>query len=155
MLRYANREDISQIASIYESLDRIHRDNIPEMFKIISAENRQTTMLNDFDDETIRYIVAEKSGEILGFAKLLIKRIPENHPVLIPQKLLHIEEMAVKEKRLGVGAKLIEYAEAVAKELGASALTLQVMKFNLDAKEFYKKTGFCSVFEGMSKALKR
>lgn len=153
MIKYAKKEDRKQIALLYEGIDRIHCDNVPDTFKLVLAENRQELILDDMNNDNIRYIVAEVNGEILGFAKLLIKQIPDNHPVLLPKKLLHIEEIAVKEKRVGIGTQLITYAESVAKELEASLLTLNVIKFNEDAKKFYLKTGFESAFEGMVKAL--
>lgn len=153
MLRYARRKDVDQIASLYEELDKIHRDNVLGMFKLVTIDDRSKSILSDIDQKSVHYIVAELNGEILGFAKLLIKIIPEDHPVLLSQTILHIEEMGVKEKRDGIGTNLINYAETVAKECGATVITLQVMKFNSEAKNFYMKVGFNSTFEGMSKAM--
>ena len=152
MIRYANKNDVDKIAYLYEDLDKVHRDNVTRMFKLVTINDRRNTILTDIDQENVRYIVADFDGEIKGFAKLLIKTVPDNHPVLLPQTIVHIEEMAVCEKRKGFGKKLIKYIEEeITKEFGAKIVTLQVMDFNNEAKKFYSEVGFETMFYGMRK----
>ena len=153
MPRIARAEDAKQIAELYAELDQVHWEGVPGLFRRVTLEERQGMISYELEEENVRYIVSDTAGEVAGFAKLVIVRIPEDHPLMVPATMLHIEEMAVKEGREGEGTRLIAFAEEVGRELGATVMTLQVLGLNEEAKSFFWTNGYSQVFAGMSKVL--
>jgi len=79
--------------------------------------------------------VAEVDGKLAGMVHIVGKR----------QNTVKISPLIVSEsyrKRYGVGNKLLEHAEAAAKEVGARQLYCTVAQKNIDAVNFFKKRGF-------------
>ena len=83
-----------------------------------------------------RYLVAEKNGEILGYAGAW---------VILDES--HITNIAVREdaRGQGIGRKLTEELLRILSSLGACYATLEVRVSNLRAQNLYKSLGFVSV----------
>jgi ribosomal protein S18 acetylase RimI-like enzyme len=58
--------------------------------------------------------------------------------------LVNVHDVAVKEayRGLRVGARMLELAQAIAKERGACKLTLEVLSNNAPARQLYQRIGF-------------
>ena len=72
-----------------------------------------------------------------------------------PEKLLHVAVLTVRQthRRRGIGEALLGRAEEIAREFGASRLTLEVYLFNDGAVRFYERVGFDPLKYLMSKSI--
>lgn len=96
------------------------------------------------------FILAEIEGQVVGFAGLRI-----SPTVLYREPHAEITEMFVMEdfRRRGVGRALIEHAEQMAHEKGASEIIVATDFYNHGAQELYRSLGFCHHDITLSKEL--
>lgn len=86
------------------------------------------------------FILAKEGEEILGFASY------EHNYNQKPQTKIHKIYVLTGTQGKGIGKKLIDFVENVAKESHSTVLTLNVNRFN-KALHFYQKLGFEIVSE--------
>jgi ribosomal protein S18 acetylase RimI-like enzyme len=119
-------------------------------------------MLGVLADESLYLLVAEAEepaqefakGAILGFVQVAIHdALPI--PILVPRRIAFVEILAVREevRRAHIGRALMEHAQHRAKELGATAIDLNVHEFNQAAFNFYRSLGYATSSRRMSKRL--
>ena len=84
-------------------------------------------------------LVAEAAGEVVGFVDVRLDRSHDAMHRAITS--CHIVEIAVVEARRsgGVGARLLEAAEAWGRERGATFASLEFLIANARAAEFYQR----------------
>lgn len=87
-------------------------------------------------NKAARYLVAEKGGEVIGYAGAWII-LDESHITNIA--------VAEAERGRGVGRKLTEALMQYISNLGAAYATLEVRVSNVRAQNLYKSLGFVSV----------
>ena len=87
-------------------------------------------------NKAARYLVAEKGGEVIGYAGAWII-LDESHITNIA--------VAEQERGRGVGRKLTEALMQYISNLGAAYATLEVRVSNERAQRLYKSLGFVSV----------
>ncbi len=80
-------------------------------------------------------MVADKAGEVIGFALYYIRYSTWKG------RCLYLEDFFVNEKyrREGIGAMLFEATIATARKKGAKRMDWQVLNWNVPAINFYKK----------------
>lgn len=81
--------------------------------------------------------VAEESERIVGFLIAQMTRFPSVHVVTI--------DVVEKARRRGVGAALMDAAEAWARSLGARQVSLEAAENNHAAQAFYEKRQYAKV----------
>lgn len=86
--------------------------------------------------------VAVSEQEIVGFAVGKVKMTPED-PLIKSHKTVYIDEIYVLPafRKNKVGKELLSCLEAVADEINADRIDLNVWSFNKDAINFYEKVG--------------
>ena len=139
-IREAKIEDLKQIAIIQKQIQDLHLKERPEIFKeknMNMIEQELIQMMNS-KEETIIVAVNEKSI-IYGILIYKIKEI-KNHINLQDSKILWVDDIGVNEKyrKNGIGKKLMEEAENIARLQKCNRLELNCWSFNKDALEFYK-----------------
>ncbi len=84
-------------------------------------------------------LVAEVDGHAVGFACLQMRR-----SICYTETWFELAELYVEPscRRRGLGRRLVGLAERVAREHGASQVTLLVNKANAAAQEFYHAMGY-------------
>ena len=82
------------------------------------------------------YLALDEAGRPVGAMKMTLRGFCGLYPYL---GLLGVHP---ESRGLGVGAFLISQAEQMARESGASRITLMVSDFNAGAMRFYKRLGF-------------
>lgn len=95
--------------------------------------------------------VALDGGEVVGTFQLTFI------PNLTGRGALRVKVESVKVKAArrsgGIGARMMEFAEARAREAGAAMLELSSNKARKDAHRFYERLGFARSHEGFKKKL--
>jgi len=132
------------------NIRKAHSKDVPDILVLIKelAEfehglNEVTVteqeLLNDgFGEENLfNCIVAEIDGEIVGTA------IYYNTYSTWNGKCLYLEDLIVKRKirSKGIGSLLMKEVMKIANREGAKRMAWQVLDWNVDAQDFYKKIG--------------
>jgi len=82
-------------------------------------------------------LIAEQDGERAGFLYAVTDR-----DFFTRERYLHVSEIVVARSGAGVGARLMEAAEAWAQERGYRIVTLNVVEENVPAQRFYARLGY-------------
>ena len=154
-IRKAKNEDIEQIITIIKEIAEIHVKNRPDIFKKKDKSIIRNWIENVIQNENEVILVASnKNDTIYGVLIYQIKEIKE-HINLIDKKKLWIDELGVFERYRGqgIGKKLLQEAEQIARELECDSIELNCWDFNKEAIEFYEKNGIITQRRIMEKRL--
>lgn len=139
-IRESKIEDLKQIAIIQKQIQDLHLKERPEIFKEknMNMIEQELIQIMKSKEETIIVAVNEKSI-IYGILIYKIKEI-KNHINLQDSKILWVDDIGVNEKyrKNGIGKKLMQEAENIARLQKCNRLELNCWSFNKDALEFYK-----------------
>lgn len=143
-IRRANLNDYSQLCGLFEEVDELHRQAMPEVFKRPSGPARSRSYLNRLlADKNAALLVAEEKGELLGLLHIFVQEV-KDIPLLKPRKLVFVENLVVKKgfRKKGIGKKLMQEGVNWTLSQGASLIELNVWEFNQEARKFYQKLDF-------------
>ncbi len=97
----------------------------------------------------IRVLLAEVDDESVGLATLI-----ESFSAFNAAPVLNVHDLAVVEdhRGQGIGGRLLEATEAMAREMGCTRVTLEVLPDN-PARKLYERQGFLKKSDVMVKSL--
>ena len=142
-VRFAEREDLERVNELRRQVNDLHVAGKPEVFRPGFPDALRDHVYTIWNDPRQRIAVAERGGVICGFAVLNHIVRPEN-PFMFERDFLDIDEFCVDAgcRRQGVGAELIAFIRAWAKEQGFRRIELNMWEFNQGALAFYEAEGF-------------
>ncbi len=136
---------ISATSNDYQTIQNIAHQTWPIAYGEILSKAQLDYMLDAFyNEEALKdsvankghhFILAKEGEETLGFASY------EHHYNQKQQTKIHKIYILPKTQGKGIGKKLVDFVEKVAKENDSDALSLNVNRFN-KALNFYQKIGF-------------
>jgi len=143
VIRFAKEDELERINVLRKQVNDLHVEGKPDVFKPGFNEELQNYVYYIFKDPEQKIVVADKDGEICGFAILHHIYKPEN-PFMKVRDFLDIDEFCVDEKhrREGIATDMVEFIKNFAKEQGYHRLELNMWEFNQDALAFYEAAGF-------------
>ena len=143
VIRFAKEDELERINVLRKQVNDLHVEGKPDVFKPGFNEELQNYVYYIFKDPEQKIVVADKDGEICGFAILHHIYKPEN-PFMKVRDFLDIDEFCVDEKhrREGIATGMVEFIKNFAKEQGYHRLELNMWEFNQDALAFYEAAGF-------------
>jgi len=150
VIRRANEKDFTGLRELYHQVDALHHRALPQLFKAPDDILRTSEFIQEqLSQEETLLLVAERSGQVIGFVLAVIHQ--RDHPLLIPFRVVHIDEIVVDEQFFGTGLaqKLVEQVDRWAQEKDAREIQLQVFEFNQRAVAFYEKVGFTTASRRM------
>jgi GNAT superfamily N-acetyltransferase len=143
-IRMAGPSDASLLAKIGEQTfhDSFGPANTPQdMAKYLAKSFGESIQASELKDPGNSFLVAEVSGEPVGYARLRAgsapSSIPGSHPIEIV-RFYSVKEWIGR----GVGPRLMQECLDVAAGTGHDTLWLDVWERNERAIAFYKKWGF-------------
>lgn len=154
MVRFARKEDYEAINALRAPVCALHSNGYPALFKPVFAKDHQERVLKMMEDPEQDVLVAEKNGQLLGFAMVeYIKREETNSMYAVHEA--HIVEIGVDEtsQGKGIGTALIQAVKDAAKVRGCRSVQLDVWEFNKSALRFYEKLGFVTLRRKMEQVL--
>ena len=154
MVRFARKEDYEAINALRAPVCALHSNGYPALFKPVFAKDHQERVLKMMEDPEQDVLVAEKNGQLLGFAMVeYIKREETNSIYAVHEA--HIVEIGVDEtsQGKGIGTALIQAVKDAAKVRGCRSVQLDVWEFNKSALRFYEKLGFVTLRRKMEQVL--
>ncbi len=153
-IRRASEKDIPVIDRLLYAVSKVHSDVRPDLFKQGTKKYNDAELQNILSDDTTPVFVAEKDGNILGYAFCIHKQFLDDN-ILTDIKTLYIDDLCVDESARGqhIGRALYDYVLNYAKECGCYNVTLNVWADNTSALRFYEKIGLKVQKIGMEKIL--
>lgn len=143
-IREALPDDYESLLHLFDQIDTMHRENLPDVFVRPSGKAREMDYFVDLlSNPDIGFFVAEADKRTVGFIHGGIREMPK-FPILAQRRIAVIDEIAVLNdfQRNGIGSKLVETVHAWAVDSGAESIELNVYDFNQGAIAFYRRLGF-------------
>jgi ribosomal protein S18 acetylase RimI-like enzyme len=142
-IRKATTEDLSRLEELYRELEEDAVLYQPEHF-VFSPKGTRTEQVKEFlDSDTQTMLVAEKDGEVIGFAHLVLIKA-KKVPCLKSETSLYLQDLVVTSeyRSQGIGTILMNEAKKYGRENGADFFRTQVFPQNTDGLRFYERNGF-------------
>lgn len=141
--RPATINDHNGIAHITGDVLALHADALPDQFQTTADSLPVNHFHAAFETSDSGFLVAERTGEIVGYAKLHVRHAPDA-PMLVPRRYAFLDEIGVltTEQGKGIGRQLIDAAVQWAHEQGLDRIELNVHEFDGSAIGFYERLGF-------------
>jgi len=149
-IRVATEKDLDTIEALFEDLDALHRDRLPNRFRAPTEPARSREHLNGLFIEPSAILIADDTGFIH-----VTLREPPPLPIFVPRRFVRIENIivAARARRRGIGRALFAAAESWAKDRGATELELTVYTANHEALAFYRALGFTDLAARLARAV--
>ena len=135
VIKEASIEDINKgLLEVYIEGYRYHQNGRPDIFINVSDDTLKEDLIKGFEE--FKYFIAIENEKVVGY---LAYKIKEKH-----SKKLHVDQLIVTEKnrRKGIGKKLMDYAEQIANKENCDRLELDCWTFNKNALNMYENIGF-------------
>ena len=157
VIREAAADDYEALCELFDEVDALHRDHLPQIFqKPTGPVWEQETYRGLITNGNVGLFVAEVNERAVGFVHAIIRDTPAN-PILVPRRVAIVDSIGVKSdfRGGGIGRMLMHKIHEWAIVKGAIAIELNVHEFNRGAISFYRKLGYDTVSQKMSKLLDR
>lgn len=153
-IRRAAESDICMINKLLYEVHKIHSDVRPDLFKPGAKKYNDDELKIIIADNKKPVFVAEKDGNILGYAFCIHQQYINNNN-MTDIKTLYIDDICVDEnvRNLHIGRSIYEYVLDYAKIHGYYNVTLNVWADNINAVKFYESLGMKIQKIGMEKIL--
>lgn len=122
-----------------------HMYSAEDLANFLAESHGEAKIAKEIADPTLRVMLAEADGKLLGFCKLVMACGWPEHArggQVIELKQLYTDPEATGQ---GIGARLMDWALAVAGEHEADEIQLSVWSGNDGAQKFYARYGFAKV----------
>lgn len=143
-IRPATIADYEQLCDLFDEVDRLHRETLPDTFRKADGPPRSRERIAQLvDGPNAVILVAERGEMLLGLAVLWELPVSPN-PMRVPRRVVEIDTIVVRAaaRRQGIGRSLIAAAVQWAKGRGADHAEISVYAFNQDALRTYEAAGF-------------
>lgn len=139
-IRPAEPRDAARLRELLEQICLLHVEGRPDIFQP-AGKYTIDDIVNMMGNAEKPIFVADTGDDIAGYVFCQLKR-PRN-PVMRDILNIYIDDLCVdsKYRRLGIGRALFERIKALAAELGAYNIDLNVWAFNESAIAFYRSLG--------------
>ena len=141
-IRMANTRDIPGMIELLLQVGQVHHKIRPDLFRDSAQKYDEGALEALLKDPSRPIFAAVEDGKLLGYCFCILE-ITKDHPVLMDQKSLYIDDLCVDEACRGkhVGSALYDYAVNYAREIGCDTITLNVWCGNDSAMAFYESRG--------------
>ena len=154
-IRKAELSDYDSLLPLFNQIDLLHRESLPEIFVKPEGRPRERNYFQDLlQQPDVGFFIAEEQDQTIGFVHVIVRNSP---PIAIfaLRRYAVVDSAVVKKdyQGMGVGRKLMETVHEWARDNGAKSVELNVYKFNEDAISFYERLGYKTLSRKMRKSL--
>lgn len=153
-MRRALPSDADTINKLLFQVLKVHSDARPDIFKAGTKKYTDSELLRIIDDDSRPIFVAEKDGQVLGYAFCIHQQFIDNNN-MTDIKTLYIDDLCVDEnaRNMHIGTALYNFVLKYAEENSYYNVTLNVWADNVNAVKFYEKLGLRKQKIGMEKII--
>ncbi len=160
-VRLATEADAEAISALNESIQRLHADALPHLFKPPSdatfPPEEVRGLLRSPHQRVILALEEEPAGSVcegtvpVGYVSVQICRQGGN-AMRHPQDYLYVQHIAVApaHQRRGHGGRLLEAVRKLGRQESIAVIELDVWAFNAQARAFFFKHGFTPLEERLA-----
>lgn len=143
-IRPATLEDYQTVSTLFEQVDQLHADALPDLFQASDGPARSQAWLAQItasQDATL--FVAEYQGLLVGLVLCSMDTSPA-FPLFVPRRYVHIHDLVVHEsfQKKGIGRLLMQRVHEWTKAQGITDVELDVYEFNKPARTLYEHLGY-------------
>jgi ribosomal protein S18 acetylase RimI-like enzyme len=152
VLRRARTEDLDHLVRLWREMWEFHVPFDPR-FEVTAAAD---LVMGKWFEETLQseravlFVAEESPGSVIGYCHAMIL---ENPPVVPHPYYGYVSEIAVRDRRRGVGTRLLEAAHAWFREKNLSYSEVNVSVRNAVAGRFWRKQGYSEFLERLRREL--
>jgi ribosomal protein S18 acetylase RimI-like enzyme len=152
VVRRARTEDLETLVRLWREMWEFHAPLDPR-FEITAAAD---LVMGKWFEETLEneraalFAAEEQPGLLLGYCHAMIL---ENPPVVPRQYYGYVSEISVRNRRHGIGARLLDAAHAWFREKNLSYVEVNVSVRNAVAGRFWRKQGYSEFLERLRRDL--
>ena len=141
-IRLANNTDIPGMIELLKQVGEVHHKIRPDLFRSGAQKYSETDLAELLRDESRPIFVGVEEDRMLGYCFCVLEET-RDHPVLMDEKTLYIDDLCVDENCRGrhVGKALYDHVCSYARQQGCRTVTLNVWCGNDSAMAFYEKRG--------------
>ena len=142
-IRPAAERDIPKLLELLTGICRLHQQGRPDLFRQVGTKYDAEALRPLLSDPSCPILVAADEEDAVRGYVFGQYQVHQGETALNDLTTLYIDDFCVDEacRGQGVGPRLYEAAEALAREHGCYNLTLDVWAFNESAERFYRKRG--------------
>jgi ribosomal protein S18 acetylase RimI-like enzyme len=143
-IREATAKDGERISALSATVQRLHAEALPAIFRPPSAQTWPTETVREvLADANNRVYIAECDGEAAGYIYCEIVQRDES-PITYARDRVYVHHISVQARwqKKGVGSALIQVAKDLARENNITELGLDTWAFNDKALAFFQRQGF-------------
>ena len=143
-IRPAQASDLDLLPALYRPADDLAAELLPGFFKPTSDYERSRSEIEaQIADADALLLVAEDARGIVGLLMAALRKSPP-WAGFVHRRYVEVVDLAVDAaaRREGVGKRLMEAAEAWARERGADSVDLTVVEGNAPALALYESLGY-------------
>lgn len=143
-IRSANITDYEQLCELFDEVDILHREALPDIFRKLDGPARsRERVVHLIGGPAGTILVAEHDGRLLGLAVISATAASAN-PLHVPRRVFEIVTIVVRKsaRGQGIGKLLMGASLEWAKQHGAEHVEISVYAFNEDAVRMYTAAGF-------------
>ena len=143
-VRPARPEDWPAVQSLLRELDELHAELVPEYFRPATrTESEWRHLLGDAAALALVALDEGKGTAPVGFLSLRVYDTPAD-PTMVPRRRGHLETLVVnaRQRRRGIGRRLLATAADWARARGATEMVLTTWIGNDEADAFYERLGY-------------
>ena len=93
-IRLANHTDISGMIHLLKQVGQVHHDIRPDLFRDGAQKYSEEDLAALLQDQTRPIFVGVEEGRMLGYCFCILEETA-NHPVLMDEKTLYIDDLCV------------------------------------------------------------
>lgn len=142
-IRLAEYTELDEINILRKQVNDLHTKGKPEFFKEGFSKELQDFLVDIWNNEKCKIVVAVDSSRILGYS---IFSVAHKKETLFMRKrdYLDIDAICVDKeyRRQGIASSIMKYIENYANGIGIERIELNMWEFNEEALSFYEKSGF-------------
>ena len=138
-IRLLHNEDYPAVDRLMQQVHQLHLDARPDLFIPLEHPLPPEQYQEMVGSNRAICLAAEQDGQIAGICFVTIR----NKSCMVEDTIAYLDDLCVDERfrHCGIGKALMERAQQLAKEKGASRLDLMVWEFNRAALQFYRSLG--------------
>lgn len=133
-------KDYPAVDALMQQVHQLHLQARPDLFLPLEHPIPPEQYAKTLQSDRAICLAAEQDGQIIGICFVSLR----SKSLMVEDTVAYLDDLCVDQhfRHLGIGKALLQHAQQLAREKGASRLDLMVWEFNQDAAQFYRALGF-------------